>query len=170
MENKNDIMEYIMRLARASRRKLGTKQHMPRWAFRITQVLNEQGAIRTSDLAEKLDIRPASLTEALSKMEQHGLVNRKKDTADSRMVIVSLTEKGTAELEANKQTYQAMSDKLLQVLSAEEQEQFCAIGEKLIAFFESEMPQGTGMENDRGHMHHGFGHGGRHGKNWKEHP
>ena len=137
MNNTKDITEYIMRLARALRRKQGVNRHLPHGTFRLIKTLNEKGSMRTSELAEILDIRPASLTEALTKVEEYGLITRQKDPSDSRMIIVSITPKGEKEVEKAKKNYQEMSLELNELLSSEEHSKFCEISEKLIAHFET---------------------------------
>ena len=58
------------------------------------------GILRTSDglpqkeLAERLQIRPQSLTEALVRLEDDGLITRTRSEGDKRQQFVSLTRKG----------------------------------------------------------------------------
>ena len=52
-----------------------------------------------SRLAEALDVSVASATGIVSRMEERGLVERTRDDADRRIVLVGLTEGGTAALE-----------------------------------------------------------------------
>ena len=142
MENKKEIIDYVMQLSRLSRRTIRGSHHISRGAFKIMRILEENEPIRSSDLATILDIRPSSLTEALNRMERHELINRVKDESDSRSVLVSLTEKGKSRIEENKKTFQEISDKLQSVLTDEEQKQFASISEKLITFLEAEQPTG----------------------------
>ncbi|MBQ2015945.1 MAG: MarR family transcriptional regulator [Clostridia bacterium] len=46
------------------------------------------------DFAEKVHVRPQSLGEMLTKMEENGLIVRKKDPADGRAILVDLTPAG----------------------------------------------------------------------------
>ena len=141
MENNDiDILEYITRLTRASRRRPKPKHGhgTSHGAYRVMAVLEGQGAMRTGDIAESLDIRTASLTEALVRMENHGLVTRERDAEDSRIVRVSLTKKGMGKLSEGRMRHQKLSEKLRGVLNDEELTRFSAACEKLITFLETE--------------------------------
>ena len=159
MENK-DTLDIIMRLARVTRRSHPAKNkghQLSRSVFRALVILREAGAMRASDLAERLDIRPASLTEQLMRMEQHGLISREKDPADMRAVLVALTEKGSRELDRSREDRLAWSKKLQGALTEEEHRQFAELAEKLITFFETELPS-TKKDGWDGHKKPGHGH------------
>ena len=59
-------------------------------------VLWEKQAQTVKELGEHLYLDSGTLTPLLKKMEAQGLVNRQRNAADERSVIVSLTEKGRA--------------------------------------------------------------------------
>ena len=139
MENKNmDILECIMRLSRATRRSRKQGHGAGRGAFRALAILEKNGKMRAGELAECLDIRAASLTEALAKMESRGLVDRGRDEADSRIVMVSLTKKGSEELAKGRLLHKEISKKLRGALTDKELADFSVISEKLIAALEKE--------------------------------
>ena len=139
MKNK-DILDIIMRLSRVSRRR---RQEQPgghrlsRSSYRAMVILRKEGSMRASDLAERLDIRPASLTEQLTRMEQLGLIRREKDPDDKRVVLVVLTGQGVLELDRDRENRLAWSKKLEEALTEEEHQTFAELAEKLIAFFEA---------------------------------
>jgi DNA-binding MarR family transcriptional regulator len=60
----------------------------------LLRALAERDGQSQKELAEKLQITPATLTVMLSRMEKAGLVIRKQDEADQRISRVFLTEKG----------------------------------------------------------------------------
>ena len=144
MENKKSIMDTILQLSRATRRSHPRGRDVSHGAFKIMQILDDNPSMRTSDLAEALDIRPSSLTEKLTRMEQHDLISREKDSSDSRIILVSLTEKGKNLLVVRKKNHEETTEKLQNVLTESEQVEFARISEKLIDFFEKENP----------HVHH----------------
>lgn len=90
----------------------------------VLMVLNNHGAMTQRALAEKLDIRPASASELLSKMEASRLIERTPDPDDGRASLISLTEEGREEAgvfakrreEANKNLFAALSDEEKQQL------------------------------------------------------
>lgn len=61
--------------------------------------LREEGEARVSQLARDEGIRMPTASNALHLLEQRGIVERLRDTADRRGVRVRLTPKGLAELE-----------------------------------------------------------------------
>lgn len=60
--------------------------------------LQESGPSRISHLARAEGIRMPTASNALHQLEQRGLVDRIRDTADRRGVLVALTELGSSEL------------------------------------------------------------------------
>lgn len=86
----------------------------------------------SKDLAEKLDIRPSSLSEALDRLQEKELITRSTDENDKRKVIVSLTDKAVDRMNKrreNKDEYQTL---LASAISEEEQAEFVRIGNKII--------------------------------------
>ena len=142
MENKRSIIDTILQLSRVSRRSHGGHRHtVSPGAFRVLKILSNNESMKASDLAEALDIRPASLTEKLTRMEQHELINRERDSNDSRIVLVSLSNRGKELLEKRRKNNEEMTNKLENVLTEAEQIEFARISEKLISFFEAENPR-----------------------------
>ena len=139
MKNK-DILDIIMRLSRVTRRRRQEEpgdRRLSRSVYRAMVILRKEGAMRASDLAERLDIRPASLTEQLTRMEQLGLIRREKDPDDKRDVLVVLTGQGVLELDRDRENRLAWSKKLEEALTEDEHQTFAELAEKLIAFFEA---------------------------------
>jgi DNA-binding MarR family transcriptional regulator len=60
----------------------------------ILFALWEREGLTHSELAEQLYVRPATITNALQRMEKKGLVKRSRDTEDQRVSRVYLTEAG----------------------------------------------------------------------------
>jgi MarR family transcriptional regulator, organic hydroperoxide resistance regulator len=59
-------------------------------------VLWERAPRTVGELGDALDLDSGTLTPLLKRMEANGLVQRRRDPADERRVIVALTEAGTA--------------------------------------------------------------------------
>ena len=57
-------------------------------------VLWKSEAVSVKELGDQLKLDSGTLTPMLKKMEAKGLVNRHRDPADERRVVISLTEKG----------------------------------------------------------------------------
>ena len=53
-----------------------------------------QDGMTQSDIAEQLSVQGATITNMLQRMEETGLVTRRRDDEDNRLVRVNLTEAG----------------------------------------------------------------------------
>jgi len=60
----------------------------------VLGALWEQEGISQSELAQQLHVQPATITNALQRMERAGLVERRQDTQDLRVSRVYLTDAG----------------------------------------------------------------------------
>ena len=100
MELDHSIMGRIMRIASQSRRKpprsQGTEDHKCRGFGRILDLLTETDGLRQQQIAELLDIRPQSASEAISNMEHAGLIRRETDEQDRRSSRIYITPEGKA--------------------------------------------------------------------------
>lgn len=126
---------------------------MHRGQTRLLALISRNNGASQRDLAEELDVRPSSMTEMLLKLEAAGLITRKQDENDQRVMRIFLTEAGE---NAVRETFGAaldMAATLFGCLTAEEQSQMLMLTEKLNAAL-------GGM--DRSCMHgrhrHGFHH------------
>lgn len=68
--------------------------------------LEKEDGQSQKDLADKLNVKPATITVMLNRMEKSGLVLRKQDDEDQRISRVYITEKGK---EVYKQVEETMS-------------------------------------------------------------
>lgn len=59
-------------------------------------VLWERGAVTVKELGAELYLDSGTLTPLLKKLEERGLVTRRRSEADERNLIVTVTEKGMA--------------------------------------------------------------------------
>ncbi|WP_087131443.1 MarR family winged helix-turn-helix transcriptional regulator [Microbacterium esteraromaticum] len=87
-------------------------QHQGRHAIAGTQVgvlhcLTRDDA-RVSDIAKQLVMSTSVVSRAVETLEHDGLVRRRSDQADGRASVISLTEKGRADLA---QRYQYVSER-----------------------------------------------------------
>jgi DNA-binding MarR family transcriptional regulator len=163
-----DLIEEAARLARSIRRRPGhwggfKGAHGGHGGHHILGIILEEDGIRTSELAEKLDIRPSSVSEAVSKLEEAGFAARKKDENDSRSVRIYATEKAKDSYSSHNEAHKSLNSKLLARLDDGEAEAFAKTCAKIRDFFESEFSQ-EGAQNDG--AQHGHWHGGHdcHGK------
>ena len=102
----------------------------------LSKLVHQGDGISQAALAEKMSIRPQSLSEALTKLEEHELIRRLPNPQDKRGTLVYLTDKGRereAELaERRRQT----ADFLLRALDDSEKETLSALLGKILAWDE----------------------------------
>lgn len=79
---------------------------------------------------EALGVRPGSASELITKLENKGLLTRRRRDADRRSVALSLTERGAETLARH--IIDRPAQTLLDALPPEEQEQLAALLEKLL--------------------------------------
>ena len=60
----------------------------------IAQLTKQDKAVKVSDISEMLDVTRPGITATVRDLEEMGYVSKKRDTTDSRIVYVSLTQSG----------------------------------------------------------------------------
>ncbi len=93
----------------------------------ILRMLWEEEGLSQSELADRLGLSPATITNALQNMERAGLVRREQDAEDQRISRVYLTETGQEIRSRAEALWQALEDRAFGGLSAGEQEQLHAL-------------------------------------------
>lgn len=83
--------------------------------------LAREGGQRQNELARKLEIKPATLTVMLNRMEKNGLVRRVADQADLRISRIYLTDKGFDTVSLVRETLDRLEHQALQQFSPEEE-------------------------------------------------
>jgi DNA-binding MarR family transcriptional regulator len=86
----------------------------------VLTVLEADGPSSMSRLAEALDVSVASATGIVDRMETRGLVLRKHDIGDRRVVLVEKTDAGTDVFKAMAEHRRAMLARILARLTDEE--------------------------------------------------
>lgn len=72
--------------------------------WRVLRVLDEEGAMDPTSIAERAVLLLPSLTRILQKLEDKGFVTRERDEADRRRQIIRVTEAGRNVIVANMDT------------------------------------------------------------------
>ena len=99
---------------------------------RMLRLLAERGEMQQSDLVYLLELRSASVSEQLGKLEAQGLVERRRSEEDRRGVTIELTQAGRELAESTG----AQAD-MFSALSGEEQEQLRELLQRLLSSWES---------------------------------
>ncbi|GIO31012.1 MULTISPECIES: MarR family winged helix-turn-helix transcriptional regulator [Paenibacillus] len=88
----------------------------------VLEVLGENERMKPSDLTPLLATSPAAVTMLLDRMEKNGLIRRERDGNDRRIVWVSISDKGRAEVERGLQIRDAFLAGVLSRISAHNQQ------------------------------------------------
>ena len=127
----------LLHLVRASgnaiRRTKRDHGGMPPGYGRMMAVIYRRSGSTQSELAEELGVRPQSLTRALARLEQEGLIVRKKTEDNRRNTRVWITEAGTAVHRGMRAGRLARVDRIFSGFSAEEKEALAGYLERIIA-------------------------------------
>ena len=83
------------------------------------------------DIAERLRISPAAVTDAIKKMEKLGLVMRSPSPDDTRVKHISLTEKGLAVMAENRQRFAQIDTAMVEGIGEEELAVFSSVLSKM---------------------------------------
>ena len=127
-----ELKELFMRCAHLLRHRKEKKQSQ----HRVLKRLEEIGHVHQRDLADQFEIRPASLSELLIKLEEKGLIERTRLEEDRRNIVVSLSEQGAQALQALQKKEPQKS--LFEAVDEEEKQQLLGILRKLKENWENE--------------------------------
>ncbi len=173
---KEELLEMLHRSAHLLHRsgphlrRRGHRPPMPPAQDRLLRLLLTTGPLTQRDLAELLNVRSASLSELLGKLEKPGWIRRRPHETDKRTIDIDLTEEGEQMLRSIGNERAAMADEVFGNLTEEELRQLQGLLGKLIGDwetrFESDEPRsrpdrrghGPGLFHrlhGRFHHHHG---------------
>lgn len=99
----------------------------------LSFLANAGGSAVQSELGNVLNVRRASISELLAKMEARGLIERRQDENDRRQLIVSLTEQGSRAVNESTGHHRAETSALFLALTGEEKKQLQTLLDKLLA-------------------------------------
>lgn len=96
---------------------------------RLLRILSTSSQpITAGTIADILDIRPASVTQIIKKLEEGGRVERIKDQQDARIVLIKITQNGLDFLNELDSTRNKLENEIFDVFTDSEQQHF---GEQL---------------------------------------
>ena len=90
--------------------------------WRVLRVLQESGPLEPTRIAERSCLLLPSLTRILQKLEDKGLIERRRDLRDRRKQVVRITRAGSKLIEANLQTSVELLQQVRDHLGAERYE------------------------------------------------
>lgn len=132
--------------------------HAEHAQMRVLAILKQNEPISQRELLDILNVRSASLSELLGKLEHRNLIRRNRDGQDKRSVIITLTEQGSAAAAAAESARRQSFDAIFATLSEDERTQFAGALRKIITSMEQHLVEHhTHGEHGGGHMR-GHGH------------
>ena len=122
MELEHEIMKCIVRIASGGRRRhhQNPGADKPRfWGYgRVLDVLSKNDGLSQREIAEVLDIRPQSASEAIASMEGQGLIEKRINEQDKRSSLIYITQAGrqrqidlrNVRIETARRMFEALND------------------------------------------------------------
>lgn len=107
---------------------------------RLLRLIADNDGVMQRDLAFEMDVRPSSMTEMLSRMEAHGLVQRKPDEKDQRVMHIHLTEEGRKIAEESAEAMERLASMMFGSFTEEEAAQMLALTKKLCGSLDTMAP------------------------------
>lgn len=96
--------------------------------------LNDGKPVMPSEVAKKLDVTLAAITHHINSLEEHGLVSRAASPDDRRVVLVSLSEKGSRLAGVLKKSYWKKTCGLVEFLGDKDSAELVTLMTKISAF------------------------------------
>lgn len=79
----------------------------------VIEVLGAEGKLTPSEIAERLGVRPPTITKTISRLEEQGFVERTKSATDARQVHIRLTDEGKNLLKVIKKAMKRTEKRIL---------------------------------------------------------
>jgi len=127
----------LSRLSSQVLNELDTRVHRPRgwsWSgFRIMLAVLVMGPLEPRQVAPLAGVSRASISAVLNTLERDGLVERRRDSADRRVVTIVLTERGQNQVLTTYAEQHLLEREWAQTLSRDEITVFTGLLRKMLA-------------------------------------
>jgi DNA-binding MarR family transcriptional regulator len=97
----------------------------------LAYIAEHEGCIQR-EIADALQVSPASIAASLKRMQRSGLIQKDVDSTDLRSNRLRLTEKGQAAMQRSRQACDAVDQRMFEGFSQEELSTFCHYLDRLI--------------------------------------
>lgn len=88
----------------------------------VLDLLSETNGISQQQIADALGIRPQSVSEAITVLEERGFIRKETSEKDKRVTLIYITEAGQAHASELAQERKAHAERFFSVLSDEEKD------------------------------------------------
>ncbi|UVI28223.1 MarR family winged helix-turn-helix transcriptional regulator [Paenibacillus spongiae] len=97
----------------------------------ILKLIMEKGHATTSQLAERMEVKPSAITVMIERLVQNGFVERNPDANDRRVIQLQLTESGKHAIFKVRQQYHSILSRLFHESDIEDREAFIGSFERI---------------------------------------
>jgi MarR family transcriptional regulator, organic hydroperoxide resistance regulator len=104
------------RMKRAFEREVGLSAAT---CFLLTMLIDEDG-ISQGDVSDRFEVDPSRITRLAQRLEKEGLLRRKRDPEDSRVVRLHVTAEGRRLIESRQKRREGFEESIRQELKQEE--------------------------------------------------
>ncbi len=98
MDDRADValiaLRQILKATEANVKALASKSGLTASQLLVLQMLKTRGEMLTGELAKAVDLKQATISILLDKLQEYGLVDRRRSDSDRRRVWVSITPEG----------------------------------------------------------------------------
>lgn len=101
-------------------RNLGLTTSLPH--LTMLRWLVRRGPFSVSEIANISNVSPSAITQACKKLEREGLIKRRRDDRDQRVVWLDVTDKGRGEVRVLELAQRERLSSILAVLSADQKD------------------------------------------------
>ena len=99
--------------------------------FRLLGMLRKEGSLSMTALGARLYISKPYMTSLVDALIKDGLVERKSDLKDRRVINITITQKGIDQLKNAKSLYEKSFKEIISGLSMQDLEELCISAEKV---------------------------------------
>lgn len=133
-----ELMRLLMRTSSEARSKPkkaeGDPIRKPSGMGHILDLLQKEKGLSQQEIAARLGIRPQSVSEAVTRLEQRGLIYKETDANDRRATRIFITQEGITRRSELVKLRTAHAEAFFSVLTEEEKAQLANLLQKLNNF------------------------------------
>jgi len=133
------ILSSVRRIIRAieiNSRKLVSQHNITGPQLDCLLAVANYGPLSTTSLARQVVLSPSTVVGILDRLERKGLVTRRRDTADRRIVRIAITDTGAELAAAAPSSFMMVLSQSLETMSSEEQDALTEALERLVEHME----------------------------------
>ena len=114
------VMNQVMHMEMKSASQLLKQYDLKPWQAGILFALHHNSGLSQRELAKKMRLTPPTITAGIQKMEKRGLIVRRSDAQDQRIMRLYLTDKAEECIEQIQEVIRQMEEMLIQGFTLEE--------------------------------------------------